>query len=61
MRVLCCLLLALVAATSCGDVARTLRQAVILDEHLVYPVILKPIDASHVSGISSLLGDRSAV
>jgi cyanophycin synthetase len=44
-----------------GDSARTVDEAIDLAEELGYPVILKPIDASHGRGISGLLGDRSAV
>ena len=44
-----------------GDVVRTLDDAIAAAEDMGYPVILKPIDASHGRGISGLLGDESAV
>ena len=44
-----------------GEVTRTLEGALEIAEDMGYPVILKPIDASHGRGISGLLGDSSAV
>ncbi len=44
-----------------GEVARSVEEAVELADEIGYPVILKPIDASHGRGISGLLEDRSAV
>ena len=44
-----------------GEVTRSLEDALEVAEDMGYPVILKPIDASHGRGISGLLGDSSAV
>src|SRR3712207_6705567 len=44
-----------------GEVATTLEQALAIADDMGYPVILKPIDASHGRGISGLLGDESAI
>ena len=44
-----------------GDVARSLDQALELADDIGYPVILKPLDASHGRGISSRLDDEDAL
>src|SRR5688500_16711600 len=44
-----------------GDVARTVEQALDLALEIGFPVILKPLDASHGRGISTRLDDESAV
>jgi cyanophycin synthetase len=44
-----------------GFAARTVEEAIELAEDIGYPVLLKPIDASHGRGISGLLEDRAAV
>lgn len=44
-----------------GEVAQSVEQAIELADEIGYPVILKPIDASHGRGISGLLEDASAV
>jgi cyanophycin synthetase len=44
-----------------GDVARNVDDAVDIAEELGYPVILKPLDASHGRGISGRLADEDAV
>jgi cyanophycin synthetase len=44
-----------------GDVARTLERALEIADEIGYPVILKPLDASHGRGISSRIGDEAAL
>jgi cyanophycin synthetase len=44
-----------------GDVAATLEHAVELANELGYPVLLKPLDASHGRGISGRLDDETGV
>jgi cyanophycin synthetase len=44
-----------------GDVARTIERAKEIAEEIGYPVILKPLDASHGRGISSRLDDDAAL
>jgi cyanophycin synthetase len=44
-----------------GDAVRTIEHAVEVAEHIGYPVILKPLDASHGRGISSRLDDADAL
>ncbi|MBA2688253.1 MAG: cyanophycin synthetase, partial [Gemmatimonadaceae bacterium] len=44
-----------------GDVARSIEDAVQIAEDIGYPVILKPLDASHGRGISGRLGDVAAL
>ena len=44
-----------------GDVARNVDDAIELAEEIGYPVILKPLDASHGRGISGRLDDEGAV
>ncbi|MBA2687875.1 MAG: acetate--CoA ligase family protein, partial [Gemmatimonadaceae bacterium] len=44
-----------------GDVARSIEEAVQIAEDIGYPVILKPLDASHGRGISGRLADEAAL
>jgi cyanophycin synthetase len=44
-----------------GEVARSLEDAIDVAAELGYPVILKPIDASHGRGISGRLDDAAAI
>lgn len=44
-----------------GDVVRAVEDAVEVAEEVGYPVILKPLDASHGRGISSRLDDEHAL
>ena len=44
-----------------GDVARTIERAREIAEEIGYPVILKPLDASHGRGISSRIDDEAAL
>lgn len=44
-----------------GDVARSIEEAVQIAEEIGYPVILKPLDASHGRGISGRLADEAAL
>jgi cyanophycin synthetase len=44
-----------------GDAVRTVDDALEVAEQIGYPVILKPLDASHGRGISSRLGDADAL
>lgn len=44
-----------------GQVARSLDDALDIAEEIGYPVILKPVDASHGRGISGRLADERAV
>src|SRR5947209_8561561 len=44
-----------------GETARTPDDAVDIAEEIGYPVILKPVDASHGRGISGRLDDEDAV
>ena len=44
-----------------GDTARTPDEAVDIAQEVGYPVILKPVDASHGRGISGALDDAEAV
>src|SRR3954465_5547206 len=44
-----------------GDVARTIDRALEIVEEIGYPVILKPLDASHGRGISSRIDNETAL
>ena len=44
-----------------GDVARTIDRAIEIVEEIGYPVILKPLDASHGRGISGRIDDEAAL
>src|SRR5688572_21275029 len=44
-----------------GDVARTLDRALEIVEEIGYPVILKPLDASHGRGISGRIENETAL
>jgi len=44
-----------------GDTARTADEAVDIAQEIGYPVILKPVDASHGRGISGRLDDEHAI
>ncbi|HWL40830.1 MAG TPA: cyanophycin synthetase [Gemmatimonadaceae bacterium] len=44
-----------------GDVARTLEHAIEIIEEIKYPVILKPLDASHGRGISARVESEEAL
>lgn len=44
-----------------GDVARTIDRALEIVEEIGYPVILKPLDASHGRGISGRIEDEAAL
>ena len=44
-----------------GDVARDVDEAIAIAEELAFPVVLKPLDASHGRGISGRLDDVAAV
>jgi cyanophycin synthetase len=44
-----------------GDVARTIERAIDIVEEIGYPVILKPLDASHGRGISGKIDTQEAL
>jgi cyanophycin synthetase len=44
-----------------GDVARTIERAIEIVEEIKYPVILKPLDASHGRGISGRIDSEDAL
>jgi cyanophycin synthetase len=44
-----------------GDVARTIERAIDIVEEIGYPVILKPLDASHGRGISGRIENEAAL
>jgi cyanophycin synthetase len=44
-----------------GDAVRSVDDAIAVAEEIGFPVILKPLDASHGRGISSRLGDAEAL
>ncbi len=44
-----------------GDVARSIEDALQIAEDIGYPVILKPLNASHGRGISARIGDEAAL
>ncbi|HMI54951.1 MAG TPA: cyanophycin synthetase, partial [Gemmatimonadaceae bacterium] len=44
-----------------GDVARTFERALEIVEEIAYPVILKPLDASHGRGISGRIDNEAAL
>src|SRR5436190_14115096 len=44
-----------------GDVARSIDEAIQVAEEIGYPVILKPLDASHGRGISGRIADEAGL